>query len=114
MPSGLAGSPCLVLKSGMGTFAIFVEVKLKPDCLNSYLPLIKYDAEHALKDEPGCKLFHILLPEESSGTVVHLYEVYESEDDFKIHQQTPHFTHYFKETDALVEERIIKRLNVVE
>ena len=95
----------------MTTFVIFAEIKLKPDCLDAYIPLIKYDAEHALRDEPGCKLFHILLPEKSSGDVVHLYEVYESEEDFKAHQQTPHFTHYFKETESLVEERFIQRLN---
>ena len=98
----------------MTTFVIFAEIKLKPDCLDAYIPLIKYDAEHALRDEPGCKLFHILLPEESSGDVVHLYEVYESEEDFKEHQQTPHFTHYFKETAALIEGRIIQRLIVLE
>ena len=98
----------------MTTFVIFAEIKLKPDCLDAYIPLIKYDAEHALRDEPGCKLFHILLPEESSGDVVLLYEVYESEEDFKAHQQTPHFTHYFKETESLVEERIIQRLNGLE
>ena len=98
----------------MTTFVIFAEIKLKPNCLNAYIPLIKYDAEHALRDEPGCKLFHILLPEESSGDVVHLYEVYESEEDFKTHQQPPHFTHYFKETESLVEERIIQRLNGLE
>ena len=98
----------------MVAFVIFAEIKLKPDCLDAYIPLIKYDAEHSLRDEPGCKLFHILLPEESSGDVVHLYEVYESEEDFKGHQLTPHFTHYFKETKALIEGRIIQRLNVLE
>ena len=98
----------------MAAFVIFAEIKLKPDCLEAYIPLIKYDAEHSLRDEPGCKLFHILLPEEDSGDVVHLYEVYESEEDFKVHQLTPHFTHYFKETKALIEGRVIQRLNVLE
>ena len=98
----------------MTTFVIFAEIKLKPDCLDAYIPLIKYDAEHSLRDEPGCKLFHILLPEESSGDVVHLYEVYESEEDFKAHKLTPHFTHYFKETKALIEGRIIQRLTILE
>ena len=98
----------------MPAFVIFAEIKLKPDCLDAYIPLIKYDAEHSLRDEPGCKLFHILLPEESSGDVVHLYEVYESEEDFKAHQLTPHFTHYFEETNALIEERNIQRLTILE
>ena len=97
----------------MDAFAIFVEVKLKPNCLEAYLPLIKYDAEHSLKDEPGCKLFHILLPKENSDTIVNLYEVYESEMAFKIHQQTPHFSRYSRETDNLVEKRTIKHLNVM-
>jgi quinol monooxygenase YgiN len=97
----------------MDAFAIFVEVKLKPNCLEAYLPLIKYDAEHSLKDEPGCKLFHILLPKENSDTIVNLYGVYKSEMAFKTYQQTQHFSRYFRETDNLVEKRTIKRLNIL-
>ena len=100
----------------MPNFAIFVTIKLKPDCLDAYLPLIHVDAVSALRDEPGCLLFHILRPEvgeEESGDVLHLYEVYESEEAFKAHQKSPHFTHYIKETEALVEERIIQRLDII-
>ena len=105
----------------MTNFAIFVTIKLKPDCLDAYLPLIHVDASSALRDEPGCLLFHILRPEigkeesgeKEGGDVLHLYEVYESEEAFKAHQQSPHFTHYIKETEALVEERIIQRLDVI-
>jgi len=94
----------------MPAFAIFVTIKLKPRSLKAYLGHIQLDAEGALKDEPGCQMFHILLPEEG-GDVVHLYEVYDSEDAFNNHQKTPHFTKYIRDTEALVKERIIQRLN---
>lgn len=97
----------------MSTFAIFVTLKLKPGCLEDYLMQIRLDAQGALKDEPGCQLFHILTPEEG-GDVVHLYEVYDNEAAFKAHQESPHFTHYVKATEDLVDERIIQRLGMVD
>ena len=66
----------------MTEFAIFVAVKLKPGCLEQYLPLIEVDRASALRDEPGCRHFDILRPEEG-GDVVHLYEVYDDEEAFK-------------------------------
>ena len=96
----------------MSDFAIFVTVKLKPGCLAAYMPLIQVDGESALEHEPGCKLFHMFTPEEG-GDVVYLYEVYGSEEAFKAHQKSPHFTHYAKETEPLITERIIQRLAVL-
>ena len=94
----------------MTEFAIFVAVKLKPDCLEHYLPLIEVDRASALRDEPGCRHFDILTPEEG-GDVVHLYEVYDDEEAFKAHQTSPHFTTYAKATESMVEERVIQRLH---
>ena len=44
---------------------------------------------------------------------MHLYEVYDSEEAIKLHQNSPHFAHYVKACEALVEERIIQRLERV-
>ena len=93
----------------MTEFAIFVAVKLKPGCLDQYLPLIQVDRSSALRDEPGCRHFDILAPEEG-GDVVHLYEVYDDEAAFKAHQASPHFTHYAAATESMVDERIVQRL----
>ena len=93
----------------MTEFAIFVAVKLKPNCLDKYLPLIEVDRASALRDEPGCRHFDILLPEDG-GDVVHLYEVYDDDAAFKAHQASPHFTHYAAETVSMVDERVIQRL----
>ena len=94
----------------MTEFAIFVAVKLKPGMLEQYLPLIEVDRASALSDEPGCRHFDILRPEEG-GDVVHLYEVYDDEEAFKAHQASPHFTHYAAATETMVEERVIQRLS---
>ncbi len=96
----------------MSAFAIFVTINLKPNCFDDYMTQIQLDAEGARKDEPGCQLFHILVPEEG-GNIVHLYEVYETEKAFKIHQQTPHFTRYIKATESLVQLRTIQRLEKI-
>ena len=93
----------------MTEFAIFVAVKLKPGCLEQYLPLIEVDRASALRDEPGCCHFDILRPEHG-GDVVHLYEVYDDEAAFKAHQASPHFTAYAAATGAMVDERVIQRL----
>ena len=93
-------------------YAIFATVKLKPGCAAAYMPLIQVDAETALKEEPGCQFFHILASETDTDTV-YLYEVYDTEEAFRAHQQSTHFLHYVEETKTLVEERIIQPLNVV-
>ena len=97
----------------MSAFAIFVTIKLKPGNLDDYLSHIEHDAEGALRDEPGCQLFHILIPE-GKEDIVHLYEVYDDEAAFDNHQQAPHFPRYVQETAPLIEERIIQRLERVD
>ena len=100
----------------MSAFAIFVTIKLKPGCLENYMTHILHDAESARRDEPGCQLFHILAPEVQPGdgtNIVHLYEVYDDEDAFDVHQKTPHFTRYIQETADLVAERTIQRFESV-
>ena len=39
---------------------LLVEVSVKPERLNDFLDLIKYDAEHSENDEPGCLRFDVL------------------------------------------------------
>jgi quinol monooxygenase YgiN len=97
----------------MSAFAIFVTIKLKPGNFEEYMMHIEHDREGALRDEPGCQLFHILTPPDSKDTV-YLYEVYDDEEAFDNHQKTPHFVRYVQETEELIAERIIQRLERVD
>jgi autoinducer 2-degrading protein len=72
---------------------ILVEVDVKPERLNDFLELIKYDAEHSEGDEPGCLRFDVLQDTEDPHKFFY-YEVYRDEAARMAHRETPHFKHY--------------------
>jgi autoinducer 2-degrading protein len=76
---------------------ILVEVNVKPERLNDFLELIKYDAEHSEGDEPGCLRFDVLRDTEDPHKFFY-YEVYKDTAARMAHRETPHFAHYAKES----------------
>jgi autoinducer 2-degrading protein len=76
---------------------ILVEVNVKPERLNDFLELIKYDAEHSEGDEPGCLRFDVLRDTEDPNKFFY-YEVYKDADARAAHRETPHFRRYAAES----------------
>ncbi len=76
---------------------ILVEVNVKPERLNDFLELIKYDAEHSEGDEPGCLRFDVLQDTEVAHKFFY-YEVYKDEAARAAHRETPHFKKYAEES----------------
>ena len=76
---------------------ILVEVNVKPERLNDFLALIKYDAEHSENDEPGCLRFDVLRDTADPHTFFY-YEVYRDEAARMAHRETPHFGRYAAES----------------
>jgi (4S)-4-hydroxy-5-phosphonooxypentane-2,3-dione isomerase len=72
---------------------ILVEVNVKPERLDEFLELIKYDAEHSENDEPGCLRFDVLRDTQDPHKFFY-YEVYKDEAARMAHRETPHFKHY--------------------
>ncbi|HEX5370511.1 MAG TPA: antibiotic biosynthesis monooxygenase [Dehalococcoidia bacterium] len=76
---------------------IMVEVNVKPERLDAFMDLIRYDAEHSENDEPGCLRFDVLRDTEDPLKFFY-YEVYKDEAARMAHRETPHYKRYSTES----------------
>lgn len=74
-------------------FVVIAEFDVPAEHRDEFLELCRYDAEHSVADEPGCRQFDANIPEEAPNAVV-LYEVYEDKAAFEAHLQTPHYAKF--------------------
>ena len=85
------------------SFALVVNIRIKPENVDAFMQRLKENASGARK-EPGCKQFDVLV-DPKDKTKVMLYEVYNDENAFETHQQTPHFKKYLAEAVPLLASR---------
>jgi (4S)-4-hydroxy-5-phosphonooxypentane-2,3-dione isomerase len=85
------------------SFALVVNIRIKPESVDAFMERLKDNASAARK-EPGCKQFDVLM-DPKDKTKVMLYEVYNDEKAFEAHQQTPHFKKYLAEAVPLLASR---------
>jgi (4S)-4-hydroxy-5-phosphonooxypentane-2,3-dione isomerase len=71
------------------------------------------NAAASVRDEPGCRRFDILLPEDGANQV-DLYEIHDDTDAFAAHLETPHFKRFKAETAELIERSSVTRYRVRE
>jgi (4S)-4-hydroxy-5-phosphonooxypentane-2,3-dione isomerase len=76
-----------------------VTVQVKAENISDYLELVRYDAEHSEKDEPGCLRFDVI-QDRDDPTRLYFYEVYRDEAALEAHRQTPHFKNYLEKSRA--------------
>jgi quinol monooxygenase YgiN len=84
-------------------FVLVVQLKVKPESMDAFMKQLFENARNARK-EPGCKQFDVLV-DPTDRTKLLLYEVYNDEQAFEAHQQTPHFKKYFAEAIPLLASR---------
>ena len=97
----------------MAEFAIVVEFRLQPGARERFIELVTANAAASVRDEPGCRRFDILLPE-NGGDRVDLYEIYDDADAFAAHLETPHFKRFKAASTELVERSAVTRYRVRE
>ena len=85
------------------SFALVVNIRIKPESVEAFMRRLKENASAARK-EPGCKQFDVLV-DPRDKTKVMLYEVYDDDKAFETHQQTPHFKKYLAEAVPLLASR---------
>jgi autoinducer 2-degrading protein len=92
---------------------LHVTVQVKPEHVAEFLEVIRHDAEHSEKDEPGCLRFDVIQDKDGQNRF-YFYEVYRDEAALEAHRQTPHFKQYFEKSRSLLaappERRIGKNL----
>jgi quinol monooxygenase YgiN len=84
-------------------FVLQVNIKIKPENVEAFMKKALENAKEA-RQEPGCKQFDVLVDPKDSARVM-LYEVYNDEQAFEAHQQTPHFKKYVAEAVPLLASR---------
>jgi autoinducer 2-degrading protein len=97
----------------MAEFAIVVELRLKPGARERFVELVAINAAASVRDEPGCRRFDILLPEDGDERI-DLYEVYDDASAFAAHAETSHFKRFKAESADLIERASVTRYRVKE
>ena len=67
----------------MNKFVLVVEFDVKPECLDEFNRLIDINAHASVANEAGCYQFDVVRGMEDPSKIL-LYEVYASEEAFKV------------------------------
>jgi autoinducer 2-degrading protein len=78
-------------------FAVIVKVRIKPENRSEFIEAMLADGRGSVKNEPDCLLFNIV-EDQADPNLLHLYEVYTSEQAFEHHKQAPHFQTWVETT----------------
>ena len=84
-------------------FVLIVNLRVTPENAGRFMQKLADNAREARK-EPGCRQFEVLVDPKDRTKIV-LFEVYDDERAFELHQQTPHFRKYLAEAVPLVASR---------
>lgn len=83
---------------------VMVRFEVEPGRREAFLPVIEANAAASLAEEPGCRRFDVILPNDEPDVVL-LYEVYEDAEAFARHRQTPHYARFGRESEGLLRSR---------
>ncbi len=96
----------------MNQLAIFVTVGLARGRGEAFLRHALANARAALRDEPDCHEFRVMIAEGDADTF-HFFEFYSDAAALESHRETPHYKAFRAATDAMVVERTIQRLELL-
>ena len=92
----------------MSKLAIFVELQARPEAFDAFRAAMRKHAALSLKEDPGCRQFDILVPQDAPHTLM-LYEVYDDEACFQGHAKSKHTAaHQAATRDLVVSRRLVK------
>ena len=88
----------------MDNYVISVNYKVKPECKEDFIKLLKANAKNSL-GEPGCLNYEAAI----DGDEVFLYEKYKTEEDFNFHISQPHYKEYVDGTKDMLSDKVVKK-----
>ena len=71
-------------------YIIIAPIQIKPGFKDQFIASVTEDAQHSVRDEPGCLRFDVIQDANDTNRLC-LYEVYKDEAAFQAHTQDPHF-----------------------
>lgn len=84
-------------------FVLMVNIRVTPEHIERFVKLLADNVREARR-EPGCRQFEVLVDPNDRAKIV-LFEVYDDERAFEVHQETPHFRKYLAEAVPLLASR---------
>ena len=97
----------------MDGFVILADFTLKPGMTAGFLEEVGRNAASSVRDEPGCRRFDVITPEDAQDRVV-LYEIYDDREAFEAHRGTAHFAAFQRATESLIASRSVGRFDLRE
>lgn len=85
------------------SFVLQVNIRIKPENVEAFMKKLQVNAAAARK-EPGCRQFDVLVDPQDK-TKIMLYEVYDDDKAFEVHQQGAAFKAYVAEAVPLLASR---------
>ena len=92
--------------------ALLVEFVVQADFMPRFRRLVRANPRKSLSDEPGCRRFHVLVPEDDARRIV-LYENYDDAGAFELHLTTPHDKSFAAAIAGHIEKPIVRRLELL-
>ena len=69
---------------------LHVTIQVKPENVKEFLEVVRYDADHSEKDEPGCLRFDVIQDRDDPNKF-YFYEVYRDDAALEAHRAAPHY-----------------------
>jgi quinol monooxygenase YgiN len=88
----------------VSAFVLIVNLEIRPDAVERFMPLALENARASRETEPGCRQFDVLVDPREATKVV-FFEVYDDEAAFEAHQKTAHFRNYIDNALQLLASR---------
>ena len=95
----------------MSKFALWVTLTAKPGDFEALHAAALENAAAAIRDEPGCRRFDVLVSPDGGGKVM-LYENYDDEAAFDAHRATPHYLSFRSKSADLLADRVLEFLTL--
>jgi quinol monooxygenase YgiN len=84
-------------------YAVTVHLEIKPDRMDSFLPLMMENARRSRETETGCQQFDVC----RDGDTVFLYEIYDDRAAFDEHLASAHFRAFDAAVAPMVAEKVV-------
>jgi quinol monooxygenase YgiN len=88
---------------------LFVQVEVRQDMLDEFLPLLRDNASKSPVEDAGCHRFDVY-QEEGTTTRFVYHEVYDDEAAWMAHRQSAHFLAYNAVAVRALVSRVVTRL----
>jgi quinol monooxygenase YgiN len=93
----------------MALFVLIAEFQVKPEAVETFIPLIMANANASVHAEKGCMQFDVT-QQNDDPTKFSLYEIYSDEAAFEAHGKSPHFQDFAAKTKDMMVSRSARRL----